>query len=198
MKGHGWTAVVERTNTQSVTGIFYGWRVVSASAVGLFWGPPVVVFSFPVFLKPLMQSLHAGRAAVSLGFTVHLITVALSAPLVGWLIDRYGAHKVIVVGTMAYAFTLLLNVFVGSLLWRFYVFNVVLGLAANSVGPVPYGKIVSVWFDRLRGLAFGLMMIGIGTGAMIIPLLDCYSTGSLPRRWRRRYSAPPLSVLVFC
>jgi MFS family permease len=69
---------------------FYGWWVVLACAVGLFLGPPVSVFSFPVFLKPLMQDFHAGRAAVSLGFTLNLMVVAVSAPLVGWLIDHYG------------------------------------------------------------------------------------------------------------
>ena len=46
--------------------VFYGWWVVLTAAVGLFWGPPVTVFSFSVFLKPLMHDLHAGRAAVSL------------------------------------------------------------------------------------------------------------------------------------
>jgi hypothetical protein len=44
--------------------------VVLAAAVGLFWGVPVTVYSFAVFLKPLMQEFHAGRAAVSLAFTL--------------------------------------------------------------------------------------------------------------------------------
>ena len=66
-----------------------------ACAVGLFWGPPVSVFSFPVFLKPLMQDFHVGRAAVSLGFTLHLVASAVSAPVLGWLIDRFGTRRVI-------------------------------------------------------------------------------------------------------
>jgi hypothetical protein len=69
--------------------VFYGWWVVAAAAVGLFWGVPITVFSFSVFLKPLMQDFHARRAAVSLAFTLHLIVAAFSAPLAGWLIGRY-------------------------------------------------------------------------------------------------------------
>ncbi len=149
--------------------LFYGWWVVLACAVGLFWGPPVTVFSFPVFLKPLMQDFHAGRAAVSFGFTLHLIAVAIGAPLVGWLIDRYGSRKVILLATSIFGFILLLNKLFSANLWQFYFFYIVLGLVGNGVGPLPYGKVVSLWFDRYRGLALGLMMVGIGSGAMIMP-----------------------------
>src|SRR5580700_5841988 len=75
--------------------IFYGWWVVLGSAFGLFWGVPIAVYSFSVFFKPLMQEFHAGRAAVSLGFTVQLFVGALSAAPAGWLIDRFGPRRVI-------------------------------------------------------------------------------------------------------
>jgi hypothetical protein len=58
-----------RTNVRHRS-FFYDWWVVLAAAVGLFWGVPVTVYSFAVFLKPLMQEFHAGRAAVSLAFTL--------------------------------------------------------------------------------------------------------------------------------
>ena len=47
--------------------VFYGWWVVLAAAVGLFLGAPITVFSFGVFLKPLMHDFHAGRGQISLG-----------------------------------------------------------------------------------------------------------------------------------
>jgi predicted MFS family arabinose efflux permease len=75
--------------------MFYGWWVVSTAAVGRFWGPPVTVFSFSVFFRPSMQDFHASRAAVSLGYTLHSIGGAISAPLVGLLIGHYGAREVI-------------------------------------------------------------------------------------------------------
>jgi hypothetical protein len=53
--------------------IFYGWWVVLASAFGLFWGVPITVYSFSVFFQPLMQEFHAGRAAVSLAYTLKLL-----------------------------------------------------------------------------------------------------------------------------
>ena len=151
--------------------IFYGWWVVLVSALGLFWGVPLTVFSFGVFLKPLMQEFHAGRAAISLGFTVKLFVVALCTPLTGWLLDRFGARKVILPFTALYGAVLLFNKAFSGGLWHFYFFYAVLGLLVHGFGPVPYGYVVTHWFDRRRGLALGLMMLGIGSGAIIMPSL---------------------------
>jgi MFS family permease len=88
---------------------------------------------------------------------------------VGWLIDRYGSRRVILWATCLFGATLLLNKPLSANLWRYYFFCVGLGLLGDGVGPLPYGKVVSLWFDRSRGMALGLMMVGIGTGAMVLP-----------------------------
>jgi len=168
------TSSVTRLKAQGITirhqhVFFYGWWVVAVSAVGVFWGPPVTVYSFSVFLKPLMQEFHAGRAAVSLAYTLHLIAGAVCAPVVGWLVDRYGSRRVILSASAMFGCILLLNKVFSANLWRFYLFYLALGLLINGVGPIPYGNIVSHWFDQRRGLALGLTMLGIGLGAMVIP-----------------------------
>ncbi len=175
-------------------GVFYGWWVVFASAVGLFWTVPISVYCFSVFLKPLMQEFHAGRAAVSLGFTLHLIAGAATAPFVGWIMDRYGARRLILMGTSAFATILLANrAFSGSIL-RLYLFYVVLGIFLHGGGPIPYGSVVCRWFDRHRGLALGLMMFGIGLGAMLMPSI----AQQLITRfgWRTAYSILGGSILL--
>jgi MFS family permease len=151
--------------------VFYGWWVVLTAAVGLFWGPPVTVFSFSVFLKPLMHDFRAGRAAVSLVYTSGGISAAISALLAGRLVDRYGARRVILPATAMFGLLLLSIKLLSASLWQFYLFYAVSGVLMNCVGPVPYGSVVSHWFDRRRGLALGLMMFGIGSGAMIMPSL---------------------------
>jgi MFS family permease len=181
---------------QSSTAIFYGWRVVLVSALGLFWGIPIAVYSFSVFFKPLMQEFHAGRAAVSLGFTVQLFVGALSAAPAGWLIDRFGPRRVILAGTAVFGLILVANrLFTGSLT-QIYVFYVLLGLSIHGVGPIPYGTIVSHWFDQIRGLALGLTMLGIGLGAVAMPTL----AQALIARfgWNTAYSILGASVLLMC
>jgi MFS family permease len=149
--------------------VFYGWWVVLTSAVGLFWGVPVTVYSFSVFLKPLMQGFHAGRGAVSLVFTLGSIAAAIGALLVGRLVDRYGARKVILPATAMFGLVLLSVKLLSVNIWQFCLVYLVLGFLVGGLGPVPYGHVISHWFDRRRGLALGLMMFGIGSGAMIMP-----------------------------
>ncbi len=147
-------------------GIFYGWWVVLTAAVGLIFGAPITVFSFSVFLKPLMREFHAGRAAVSLAFTPQLIVGAISARLAGWLIDRCGARRTILPAVAMFGLILVSINFLSNSLWQFYLLYVALGVFVHGLGPIPYGCVTSHWFDRHRGLALGLMMSGIGSGVM--------------------------------
>jgi MFS family permease len=151
--------------------LFSGWRVVAAAALGLFWGVPIMVYSFTAFLKPLMKDFQAGRAAVSLAFTLQLIVGALSAPLAGWFIGRFGPRKVILTATAMFGTLLVFNRAFSGTLQHFYFLYAALGLLIHGMGPMPYGHVISHWFDRRRGLALGLMMAGIGCGAIIMPVL---------------------------
>jgi MFS family permease len=174
--------------------MFYGWWVVLAAAVGLFWGAPITVFSFSVFLKPLMHDFHAGRGQISLGYTLGAIAGAVSAPTVGWFLDRYGARKVILPATAMFGCVLLLAKTVSASIWQFYLFYVSLGLLVHGVGPVPYGSVISRWFDRRRGLALGLMMFGIGSGAMVMPSVSQRLITSFG--WRNSYAILGCAVLL--
>ncbi len=152
--------------------IFYGWWVVMISALGLFLGPiPIVVFSFGVFLQPLTPEFHSGRGAVSLALTLHNSILALGLPFAGRLVDRYGARKVIVPATFLAGLVLLSASFCSGKLWQLYAFYMALGVSGWGVGPVPYGSVISHWFDRHRGLALGFTMAGLGLGASLIPSL---------------------------
>ncbi|HEY6293168.1 MAG TPA: MFS transporter [Terriglobia bacterium] len=174
--------------------LFYGWWVVLTAAVGLFWGPPITVYSFTVFLKPLMHDFHASRAAVSFGYTLHAIAVVISAPLGGWLIDRYGARKVMLPAMAMFGSILLSIRAFSASIWQFYFFYVALGLLGSGGGPIPYSKVVSLWFDRHRGLALGLMMLGIGSGAVIMPSLAQQLIARFG--WRTAYAILGSGVLL--
>jgi cyanate permease len=43
---------------------------------------------------------------------------------------------------------------------------------ASGPAPVPYGVVISHWFDRHRGLALALSMMGIGIGSIVVPILS--------------------------
>jgi MFS family permease len=152
--------------------VFYGWLIVLVSAVGLFLGPPLLIFSFSVFFKPLLVDFHASRSSVSFAFSLFNLVGALSIPCTGMVIDRFGAKRVILAFTLVYGLLLCSALRVGSSLWQLYLFFIVLGIAmASGPSPVPYGVVISHWFNRHRGLALGLSMMGIGIGSVVVPIL---------------------------
>jgi MFS family permease len=188
------TVKAQGTNSQRRPVFFYGWWVVLACAVGLFWGPPVSVFSFPVFLKPLMQAFHVGRAAVSLGFTLHLVATAVSAPALGWFIDRFGTRRVIVSTVVIFGLVLISMQTLSGGIGHFYFRCVAMGLVSSGGGPIAYGNVVSLWFDRHRGLALGLTMVGIGVGAIVMPSFAQFLIARFG--WRTAYAILGSAVLL--
>lgn len=153
--------------------IFYGWWIVLVSVAGMFFGAPVSVYSFGVFLKPLAHEFHASRAAISFAFTLHNVIGALFLPFLGRMIDLVGARRVILVLTTVFGVALLSALWIDQSIWLFYVFYTVLGVALSAgPGPPPYGVVISHWFNRRRGLALGLVGLGIGIGAFAVPLIS--------------------------
>jgi MFS family permease len=175
--------------------VFYGWWVVLTAALGLCLGSAsIMTFSFSVFLKPLSQEFHSGRGAISLAYTLFNLTTGISVLLAGRMVDRFGARKVIAVCAVMFAVILLSNRIVSGKISELYVFYVALGLFAPGMGPLPYSEVVSHWFDRHRGLALGLMMFGLGTGAMIMPSVAQRLIAMFG--WRVGYVAYGLAVLL--
>jgi len=143
---------------------------VATAALGLFLGAfPIVVFSFGVFAGPYIREFHAGRAAISLAFTIHNLFAGLFAPFVGRLCDRFGARRVVLPGLAIVGLILISAQAIGSKVWQLYLFYAALGAVDDATTSVPYALVVSRWFNRHRGLALGSMMLGLGAGSVIVP-----------------------------
>jgi MFS family permease len=174
---------------------FYGWWIVAVSAIGLGLGyAPIIVYSFGVFIKPLTQELHSNRASISLAFTLANLLQSVSSPLAGRLADRFGARRVILLSSVIFALLLVSSHLLSPKLWDFYVFYGLLGFVGSGPAPIPYVKVISRWFDRRRGLALGLTMFGIGSGAILMPALAQRLIAMLG--WRSTYMVIGLLVLV--
>lgn len=177
------------------TRLFYGWFIVLVSALGLFLGAPLLIFSFSVFFKPLVDAFHASRAAVSLAFSIFNFVGALWLPATGMLIDRFGSKRVILISTVVFGAVLCSALWVGAVLWQLYLFFSILGIAmASGPAPVPYAAIISHWFDRRRGLALASAMMGIGLGSIIVPILAQHLITSY--NWRVAFAIFGAAVLL--
>lgn len=165
--------------------IFYGWWVVLAASIGLFASfGPIVSFTFGVFIAPLSREFSWSRGEISVAFSLAMLMLGLCSPAVGRLVDRLGARRVILPATLLFGASLMAIALVREL-WQLYLIYLVMGLVGGGTAPVPYSTVISRWFDRRRGLALGLMMVGTGLGMFIMP---SFAHGLIERMgWRMAY-----------
>jgi MFS family permease len=175
--------------------VFYGWWVALTAALGLFLNTAtIVVFSFGFFAKAIGQEFHGGRAKISLAFTIHNLTAALFIPLAGRLVDRYGPRKVLLPFTAVFGLILISGWFLSEAIWRLYMFYFALGVVSGGAGAMSYTDVVSHWFDRQRGLAISVMMLGMGLGAIVIPSVTQRLVATLG--WRLAYTVFGCSIML--
>jgi len=151
---------------------FYGWVIVALAMVCMaFWYAFRTVFA--VFFVALIDHFHWSRAeaagAQSIGMLVYMIT----APVVGYLVDRVGPRKVMFPEIFLMGLGLLLCTQINSLLQFYIYFGVVAGTGVTFLSISPLTTILSHWFEKKRGLANGLASVGIGFGPLLfVPLIQ--------------------------
>jgi MFS family permease len=151
-----------------VTPLFYGWKLVAALSVILFFTAGGGLYVFPVFIASMQEEFGWSMTQISISAALFAITMGLSNPLVGSLFARFGAR-----GTMlgAAAVSVLTLVAYASLqkLWMLYLIALFSGFAVAGTTILPAQTLVINWFDRFRGRAMGLTMLGIGVGGFLLP-----------------------------
>jgi MFS family permease len=151
--------------------IFYGWWVVLAAFLNLFFTVGVMFYGLPVFYPSLVESLRFSRAQLSTGFLLGFAFVALPVGiLAGTLIDRVGPQKMISVGIWLVGLSLVL---MGSMnrLWEFYLLCTMAAVGYVLSGPIPNQVLVANWFRMKRGRAMGYAYLGLGLGGAVSPLV---------------------------
>jgi MFS family permease len=163
--------------------VYYGWIVVGVAFMAMFvnYG---VRYTKTVLIKDVIEDLGLSRSAGSLPFTISIMVYALLAPVVGWLVDRYGPRWVMASGALLAGLGLWMCSRVNSLAAFIFAFGIIFGIGGNGIGLVPSNTSVTMWFKRRLGLALGLATMGIGFGTMILPRI----TGLVNAEWGWRTS----------
>jgi MFS family permease len=174
------------------TRIFYGWWIVVAAFLNLFFAVGIIFYGFPVFYPAFVESLGFTRAQVTQGFFLGFLVAGLPFGfLAGAVIDRIGARLVILSGVGLVGISLLL---MGSMtkLWHYELLCVMEVLGYVFAGPIANQVLVARWFRVRRGRAMGYAYLGLGLGGVISPLL----VNSLMRNFGWRHALEIVGLLI--
>src|SRR4051812_34079070 len=129
-------------------------------------------YGWTLFVNPIDQKYHWGRAAIQVAFTIFVLTETWLVPIEGYLIDKFGPRVMICGSGVLVAIAWVINSVADSL------FLLYLGAAVGGIGAgVIYGGSVGnalKWFPDRRGLAAGLTAAGFGAGSAltVIPIAN--------------------------
>jgi OFA family oxalate/formate antiporter-like MFS transporter len=127
-------------------------------------------YAWTLFTLPLANALNAKLSAVQLAFTLFILAETWLVPVEGYLIDRFGARRVVTAGGVLVGLG-----WIGSggaeSLTSLYTWYTIGGVGAGAVYGASVGIAVK-WFPDRRGLATGLAAgaYGFGTALTILPI----------------------------
>ena len=176
-----------QTRAARATPFYYGWVILGLSGVASYSSRPLMsVAVLTVFVIPMSEQFGWTRAefagAVSLGGVVGVV----AAPLVGPVLDRYGAGMVVGISS---GIAGVCAVILGGVtqIWQFYLVYVPGRMVFAS--PLELGTSVAVsnWFIRRRPFALALNHVSQGSGLAVMPLVAQAITGA--RGWETAWQA---------
>ncbi|MFC1983684.1 MFS transporter [Chloroflexota bacterium] len=174
--------------------VFYGYWIVVATFFCLFIHSGCGIYGFSLFVRPLQAEFGWGRGDIMVALTISFLVMGITSPFVGRLVDRYGARKVITIGTFIAGLGFILLSLMNNL-WFFYGIHTIIAIGMAAMGIVAATAVVSNWFKKRRGTAIGIMAAGIGAGGLAIaPLIGGYLIPTFG--WKATYIASALLTWI--
>ena len=144
----------------------YAWLVVGM-AVTLQVTTNAVSQAFAILMVVIQQEFGWALTWITLAYFFRSIMGAVLSPLAGWLGDRYGARKVLIVAAATYVVGLVL---LGTMdqIWQLYLYySFILGIS-QAMFRVNIPTTVAAWFKTRLGVATGIQQSAGGMGTSIV------------------------------
>jgi MFS family permease len=157
--------------------IFYGWWIVFACSLIVLYVAGIIQYGFTAFFEPIREEFGWSYTQISFAASLRGLEMGIFAPLIGFLVDRFGPRKLMLCGTITVGFGLILLSLTQSLA-MFYAAFLLLAFGAGGCTSLVTMTAIANWFRRKIGLALGLMGSGIGVSGLmvllIVGLIDIY------------------------
>ncbi len=181
--------------TDRPRGIFHGWWNVATGFVGMGLSYAMfTIFAFGVFVKPLADEFGWTRGELSFAITMTNFAVVLASPSLGFIIDRFGVRRVLIISVILMGLTVASMALLSASLWHFYALYFLIPFVGAGTLPQSYSRVLIAWFERRRGIALGISLSGFGVGAMLVPVLAQLMIDNYG--WRMAYAGFGAAVLA--
>ncbi|MFC1533294.1 MFS transporter [Thermodesulfobacteriota bacterium] len=150
--------------------VFYGWWIVGASFMIFLFNSGVVIQGFTALFEPIANEFNWSYAQVSLAASLRGFEVGILAPLLGFVVDRWGPRRLIFSGGILISIGLLILSHVNSL-FDYYLAYALVGIGMSGIGSSVLFAAVANWFRRRVTMAIGIAACGVGFSGLMVPLI---------------------------
>jgi sugar phosphate permease len=150
--------------------IFYGWRIVAAGGALQFLQSLLLNQAFGAYVAVLVEERGWSKTALSGAAALKSTETALLGPVMGWMVDRFGAQGIIRAGIVMFGVGFMLLSQIDSLA-GFYGAFVVLALGASLCSNFPVSVAIIQWFEKRRARALSMLQFGGALGGMFVVVI---------------------------
>ncbi len=164
--------------------VHYAWVVLGAVVVIMLLASGLRAV-FGVFIKPMEATFGWDRASLSGAAALSLLLLGAVGPFVGWVADRWGPRRVILVSCGVLGAGTLLSSQVTSL-WQIYITaGVLMAIGGGGIQMSTAATVAARWFESRRGFVLGILGGAMSAGQLIVIPLAMWLT--LHYGWRRSF-----------
>ncbi len=173
-----------------------GYKALLGAMIGAGCGLASISFyTHSVFVTAISQDTDWSRGQIQMGVSIMILMAIVTAPIVGSLVDRFGARIIVLFSIPLYGLSMSSFVLIGDDINHYYFVWTVMSIIAAGTLPVTWTRVVNQWFDNSRGIALGLTLAGTGIAATFGPT---YVTSLIQDfGWRKAYLFLALTVSFF-
>ena len=175
--------------------LHYGW-VVFVLSLGNLTVEGGTKNSEAVFFNALRQSFHGSATYTASIFSLAGLVGALSAPLLGILLDRWGARILFPLAGLCILLGWMASSFVSDLWQMFIFYGIFAGIGHTAISSFSMTATLAPWFPQARGRMLGLADSGNPIGQAIFAPLAAALTAALGWRGAFRIFGVIFAILI--
>ncbi|MBI3040851.1 MAG: MFS transporter [Chloroflexi bacterium] len=176
--------------------IFYGWWVVVASTIISAVGGGLHFYGFTALFLPVSKDLGLSRMETSIVMSLARLEGAIEGPLVGWLIDRFGARRLMLIGVLMFGAGFMAMSLMNSFIVFILLFAGLVTIGYQTGVMHSVYALSNKWFIRNRSKATGIVNASLGIGgATIVPVLGWLI---VQYGWRTAVVVAGAAIFVIC
>jgi predicted MFS family arabinose efflux permease len=126
-------------------------------------------YSIGALVVPITDEFGWTRAEFQLALLFSTGAGVITAPIVGWLTDRYGARNIALPGLIGLSAAFVLAANMNGELWMLYLSYAAMAFLGAGTIPVTWTRAITTNFFRQRGIALGLVLSGTGICGIVVP-----------------------------